>query len=312
MPRILRPRGARELGTRDRGLLLAAAAGLGTLALLARERLIARRLQRAVGERLRLGRNGIVVGAEPETLLASETHAVLVLHGFGDTPQSVRELAHRIHAAGYTVELPLLPAHGRTLSEFGLGRAHDWIEFVRDQVAHLRRQYAHVSIVGLSMGAALASIVAAEHDDLDALVLLSPYLCMPERIRRLAPLLRVSGPLAPFRRSTVRVPSIMDPVARAAGLGFGVVSGHLLAELNEVTEVAQEAIPELTVPTLYIAARNDSRVPVEAAVRNWHRVGAPVRAFRWLERSGHISTVDVEKETVFREVLDWLARCRGA
>jgi carboxylesterase len=291
--------------------LAAAAIGAGVLALLARERVQARRLERAVGERLRLGRQGIIAGAEPESLVASGTHAVLVLHGFGDTPQSVRELAHRLHAAGYTVELPLLPGHGRTLTEFGLARAHDWIGFARDQVARLRRLYPHVSLVGLSMGAALCSIVAAERDDLDALVLLSPYLSMPDEVRRLAPLLRVAGPLAPFRPSTVGTPSIKDPVARAAGLGFGVVSGRLLGELHEVTRIAQEAIPELDVPTLYVASRQDNRVPAAAAVRNWHRIGAPERAFRWLEGSGHIVTVDYEKATVFAEVLAWLDRHRG-
>jgi carboxylesterase len=289
-------------------LLLGSALATGLLALLARERVQARRLEAAVHDRLRLGRDGIVVGAEPETLLASRTHAVLVVHGFGDTPQSVRALGHHLHAAGYTVELPLLPGHGRTLAEFGQSRAHDWIGFVRDQTARLARQYAHVSLVGLSMGAALCAIAAAERDDVDALVLLSPYLCMPDRIRRLAPLLRVAGPLSPFRRSTVRVPSILDPVARAAGLGYGVVSGRLLAELHAVTEVAQEALPSLRAPTLYVAARHDNRVPVTAAVRNWHRVGAPVRDFRWMEHSGHIMTVDYEREAVREAVQEWLER----
>jgi carboxylesterase len=296
---------------RFRATEVAAGTGVALLALLLRARLKARALERAVWDRLRLGPSGVVVGAEPETLLASATHAVLVLHGFGDTPQSVRELAHHLQAAGYSVEVPLLPGHGRTLTEFGLARAHDWIGFVRDQVARLRRQYPHVSVVGLSMGAALTAIVAAERDDLDAIVLLSPYLCMPDRVRRMAPLLRVSGPLSPFRRSTVKVPSIFDPEARSRGLGFGVVSGRLLAELHTVTEIAQEALPALTVPTLYIAARRDNRVPAAAAARNWHRVGAPVRALRWLEASGHISTVDYEKATVFAEVLAWLYQHSG-
>lgn len=289
-------------------LLLGSALATGVLALLARARWRARRLEAAVHDGLRLGRDGIVVGAEPETLLASRTHAVLVVHGFGDTPQSVRALGHALHAAGYTVELPLLPGHGRTLAEFGLARAHDWIGYVRDQVARLCRQYPHVSLVGLSMGAALCAIAAAERDDLDALVLLSPYLSMPDRIRRLAPLLRVSGPLSPFRRSTVHVPSILDPVARAAGLGYGVVSGRLLAELHEVTEVAQEALPALRLPTRLLAARHDNRVPVTAAVRHWHQLGAPVRDFQWMEHSGHIMTVDYEHKAVQAHVLDWLSR----
>ncbi|MDV7400325.1 hypothetical protein RZS08_53415, partial [Arthrospira platensis SPKY1] len=98
---------------------------------------------------------------------------------------------------------------------------------------------------------------------------------MPPGVRRIAPLLRVSGPLAPFRSSTTERPSIKDPIARARGLGFGVVSGRLLGELHEVTRIAQEALPTLSVPTLYIASRHDNRVPTADAERNWGLVGAP-------------------------------------
>lgn len=291
--------------------LAAAAVGLGVLGVLVRERVRARRLERSVETRLRLGPQGIVAGAEPVALRGSATHAVLVLHGFGDTPQSVRELAESLHDSGYTVDVPLLPGHGRTLAEFGRARAEDWVDFVRERVARLRARHAHVSLVGLSMGAALCSIVAAERDDLDALVLLAPYLSMPGPVRRLTPLLRAAGPIAPFRSSVVETPSIKDPVARARGLGFGVVSGRLLAELHAVTQRAQAALPTVTVPTLYIASRNDSRVPVEDAARNWGLVRAPDRAIRWLDGSGHIVTVDYEKHSVFEEVEQWLERHGG-
>jgi carboxylesterase len=292
--------------------LAAASVGLGLLAVLVRERVRARRLEGAVHARLRRGRGGIVVGAEPAVLLGSRTHAVLVVHGFGDTPQSVRELAESLHASGYTVVVPLLSGHGRSLAEFGGARAADWIEEVRGEAAALRRHYPHVALVGLSMGAALCSIVAAESDRLDALVLLAPYLSMPASVQRVAPLLRASAPVAPFRPSHVGPPSIHDPVARSRGLGFGVVSGRLLRELRLVTERARAALPRVTVPTLYIASRHDSRVPTADAARNWTLVRAPQRAIRWLDGSGHIMTVDYEKHTVFEEVEDWLHRHGGA
>lgn len=297
---------------RSRAVWLAAAAiGVGVLGLLVRERLQARRLERAVHRRLRLGPQGIVAGAEPLWLPASATHAVLVLHGFGDTPQSVRELAESLHASGYTVDVPLLPGHGRTLVEFGGARAEHWVAFVRERVARLRAHYPHVSLVGLSMGAALCSIVAAERDDLDALVLLAPYLSVPEPVQRMAPLLRISDQVAPFRLSAAPIPSIRDPIARARGLGFGVVSGRLLRELGEVTRLAQAALPTVDIPTLYLASRNDSRVPTDDAERNWSLVTVPIRALRWLDGSGHIVTVDYEKHTVFEEVEDWVGRFSG-
>lgn len=295
---------------RVRGLAGGVAAAVAA-AWLVRDHLRARRLEREVAEMLPLGPGGVIVGAEPETLVGSSTHAVLLVHGFGDTPQTMRELAHTLHDAGWSVELCLLPGHGRTLQEFGQARAADWIGFVRDQVARLHRQYAHVSLVGLSMGAALCTIVAAEDDALDAVVLLSPYLSMPTLVRRVGRLLRASGPLAPFRRSAYGAPSIRSETAASQSLGFGVVSGRLMAELLEVTLVAQEALPHVAAPTLYMAARLDNRVPAKDAVRNWRRLGARERTFRWLERSGHIMTVDSEKYTVFHDTLHWLVRHSG-
>ncbi len=301
----------RSRGTDRLAVSIAASVAVGIVALLVRENVRARRLEREIARRLPLGPNGIVQGAEPETLLGSKSHAVMVLHGFGDTPQSVRELAHTLHDKGWTVEVPLLPGHGRSMAEFGLGRAHDWIGYTRDQVARLRRSYEHVSLVGLSMGAALCAIVAAERDDLNSLVMLSPYLSIPDRIRRFSPLLRLSGPLAPFRRSTGRTMSIFDPDARPATLGIGVISGHLLDELQDVTLIARESVPDILVPTLYMAARNDSRVPLNDTLRNWRQLQSRDRRFRLLERSGHIMTVDYEKDIVFQETADWLAKHAG-
>jgi carboxylesterase len=309
------PLGRRRSAARDVSTLATACgAALATAlitATLVRDRNRARRLEQEVAERLPLGPSGVIVGAEPEYLRGSATHAVLLVHGFGDTPQSMRQLAHGLHAEGWTVELSLLPGHGRSLREFGQGRAHDWIDQVRRQVARLTRTFPHVALVGQSMGAALSAIVAAEHDELDALVLLAPYLSMPARVRRVAPLLRMSGPLAPFRRSAYGTPSIRDPEALRASLGFGVVSGRLLRELHAVTEVAQQALPEITVPTLYLASRHDNRVPAEAAVRNWERLGATERTFQWVERSGHVISVDRDRAIVARETTQWLARWAG-
>src|SRR5688500_7618916 len=70
-----------------------------------------RRVERRVLRRLPLGDDGVVRGAGALTLGGDPGRAVLVLHGFGDTPQSVAELAHALHADGWTVRVPLLPGH---------------------------------------------------------------------------------------------------------------------------------------------------------------------------------------------------------
>ena len=68
----------------------------------------------------------------------STGRAVLLLHGFGDTPQTLHYVADALHAAGYTVRAPLLPGHGRTLAAFGATRAKQWISAARDAYANGR------------------------------------------------------------------------------------------------------------------------------------------------------------------------------
>ena len=102
-------------------LLLAVGAGVAVLRLRA-----ARRTERAYADARPPGVDGVVPGAEGFTLEGSTGRALLMLHGFGDTPQTLRYLGGRLHAAGFTVRAPLLPGHGRGLRDFAAASAEDY------------------------------------------------------------------------------------------------------------------------------------------------------------------------------------------
>src|SRR4051812_19620621 len=85
----------------------------------------ARRLERAYSERREPGSDGIVPGAEGFSLHGTRPNALLLLHGSGDTPQTLRYLASRLHADGFTIHAPLLPGHGRGLRDFARATAED-------------------------------------------------------------------------------------------------------------------------------------------------------------------------------------------
>src|SRR5215213_9402742 len=131
-------------------------AGGALAALYAWLRAGSRRVEREVAARLAVGPAGVVAGAEPIELAdVAEERAVLILHGFGDTPQSLRYLAEYLHQAGYAVRAPLLPGHGRTLREFAASGGEAWVAHARAEWARLREQYPGAYLVGVSMGGAL-------------------------------------------------------------------------------------------------------------------------------------------------------------
>src|SRR4051812_24355410 len=149
-------------------------------------------------ERRRLGPDGIVIGGESFVLEHAGAPAILLLHGAGDTPQSMQYLAAALHARGFHVEAPLLPGHGRTVQDFNRTTADALSKAARANYEALRATHEWVGVIGLSMGGALAVQLAADHSDMPALGLLAPYLAMPKKILRAASVSRVWGPIVPI------------------------------------------------------------------------------------------------------------------
>ena len=285
--------------------LLIGFAGAGLLL----RRCVAARFEREVDARLPVGPAGVIPGAEAigrEPTGGVRRRAVLLLHGFGDTPQTLRYLADHLCAAGYAVRVPLLPAHGRTLREFRTARAEEWVAAARREYVSLLERYGDVAIVGLSMGGALSVILAAETPTVPALVLVAPYLSMPRRIRHAARVAWLWGLAVPYLRGGAADRSIHDPAERAKSLAYGALGATSLRALLCVVRLAWDALPRVSAPTLVIHSRRDHRVPVDAAERNFARLGAAEKRLAWTERGGHVLTVDEGREQVFDLVSRWL------
>jgi carboxylesterase len=244
-------------------------------------------------------------GAETIDLQEEGSHGVLLLHGFGDTPQTLALLARRLHKAGYSVLAPLLPGHGRTMDAFTRSRADEWINAARSSFVEMRDRGNGISVAGLSMGGALAVLLAAEARDVSALALIAPYLGMPRALRLAAATHWLWGRLAGELNG--RSPrSIHDPIEREKNLAYGAVTGRTLHELSKVMARARKALPQVTAPTLIVQSREDPRIASDVAESALEELGAKEKKLVWTENAGHIITVDYGRERVFGEVERWL------
>jgi len=268
-----------------------------------------RRLERAVAARLPLGADGIVPGAGPiELPTPGARDAVLLLHGFGDSPDTLRYLAADLHARGFPVYAPLLPGHGRTLDAFRRSPRGSWLAAARDAYARLAARYERVGVVGLSMGGALAVLVAADQPQVAALALLAPYIEPPRSLRWFARAAPVAGVVMPYVGRGVSNPrSIRNPDERARSLGYGASTPRLLADLAALAAAARGALGRVRAPTLYVQAREDNRLTARAAVETFAAIGAPVKRLEWVSGSGHVITVDYARAQVGALVTSWMA-----
>ena len=274
----------------------------------------------AIANRLRAGRaierdyaarfpsdaDGIVRGARAFTLNGTTGRAVLLLHGSGDTPQSVRYLAEQLNKAGYTVYAPLLPGHGRSPRAFAAVSAAEYLHAAKEAFEALRRMHSWVAVAGQSMGGAIGARLADTQNDVSALVLLAPYLMPPTDVRAAA---AAAWLWRPFTAYITGGPaeSVRDRSASAHNMAYGSYTPAALSALVETARLGHEALLRIRVPTLVVNSANDNRIPRPLAERALAGTGALVET-RWVEGCAHIITVDYCKDEVARLVLAFLDR----
>jgi carboxylesterase len=191
------------------------------------------------------------------------------------------------------------------MDAFTRSRADEWIEAAKGSLVELRSRSDGVSVVGLSMGGALAVLIAADARDISALALIAPYLGMPRLLHAAALTHWLWGGLA--GQLNGRNPrSIHDPIEREKNLAYGAVTGRALFELSKVMSRARKALPGVTAPTLIVQSREDPRVSPDVAESALQRLGSREKRLVWTEGAGHIITVDYGRERVFSEVETWL------
>lgn len=265
-----------------------------------------RRLERSYLDGNSRDARGVVVGASSFTLSGTNGRALLLLHGSGDTPQTLRYLAERLNAAGYTVHAPLLPGHGRSPRDFSRVSAAAYLAAARDGLNTLRGRSAWIGVAGLSMGGALAAQLAAESHDVRTLVLFAPYLLPPAVVvwvARTSPVWGLVRPHLPGRGAL----SVHDSRARDASYAYGIFPPRALRALVATAAAGRAALAHVTVPTLVINSREDNRIPPALATSALASLHAPTER-RWVSGCGHVITVDYCKDTVADLTLAFLAR----
>ena len=282
--------------------------GIAVLGVIANRRRIARQADSEYRQRHTFSSDGIALGAEGFVLSGTSGSGVLLVHGSGDSPQSLRFIAGRLNQAGYSVMAPLLAGHGRSPRAFARATADDYYDGVRVAFEQLASENQSVSLVGLSMGGAIVARLAAESVGVSSVVLLAPYLIVPPVIRRVAALSWLWGMLTPYLAGRGEA-SVHDAQASLTSRAYGTFSPGALRALTRTADAGFRALPKLTMSVLVINSDEDNRIPRELAEHAIAHIPAPIEE-RWVSGCGHVITIDYCKDEVARLVVSFLNRHR--
>jgi carboxylesterase len=231
-------------------------------------------------------------GAEPFLFPGNRT-GVLLIHGFTGSPAAMHGMGKYLNETqGYSTLGIRLPGHGTHVDDLRRTGWRDWIAAMEDGLNLLKGMSDRIYVAGLSMGGVLTLIAASRYQICGAAALSAPFgLTNDWRI----PLMRSISPLVP----KVKKPSA---VSNRAETSYGYFVTHAIAEAADLAKLMQEGLPKIALPVLLVQSHGDKMIEPNALdLFNEHLV-TPHKEILWLENSGHVITLDVEREIVYERV----------
>jgi len=228
--------------------------------------------------------------------------AVLCLHGLTGTPYEVRPVADALVARGLRVRGPWMAGHEGGHEALARTVHDDWVGLAADELSRLRAEHDRVFVVGVSMGG-LVTLRLAQTRAVDGLVVIGTPLALAPPLPLLARALRR---LVPFRKK--RGSDIRDPGARLRHPGLAATPLVAVTELVKLQAAVVPALDQVRSPILIAHGRHDRTALPRDAERIRASVGSAERELVFLERSGHVATVDYDGPVLARAIADFLAR----
>ncbi|MFH1171216.1 MAG: alpha/beta fold hydrolase [bacterium] len=233
--------------------------------------------------------------------------SVLCIHGFADSPYSMRLLSTAINVLGFRVLCLRLPGHGSRVEDLARTTMSDWQEAVHRAVGELHGYPEPVIILGRSFGGVLALLEIAEHPQAASAIitLATPRPTMNQRL--LACILPVIG----LVKKTVPKPWVRSE-ERVMRLEVGRYLSFPVSALREFTKTLRRLTPKrlqhVKVPVLILHGHNDTVVHPEAARYLLEHLGSVEKRMVILEGVGHTPEELHRHKELQQEISDFLGR----
>ncbi len=242
----------------------------------------------------------ILKGAEP-FLLPGSSKGVLLIHGFTGSPSEMILLGNYLYKQGYTVLGVRLAGHGTTVEEMAHTSWKEWYHSACNGYHLLRGICSEISVVGLSMGGLLAMQIGFNFPVKKVVSISAPIFIANERNLRFLP--PVERSIGRYQRKNRRS---MPELAKRYNVSYSKMPLTCVHQLLNVIKYTKAILPDLKKPILIVQSENDHTVKFESGTYIYEHVGSEDKELFKLSLSGHIATLDIEHDKLFRKIEDFL------
>ena len=220
-------------------------------------------------------------------------------------------LGKHLAGHGHSVLGVRLPGHATRPADLNRMRWRDWYAAIEDGYSLLDNTCDRVVVMGLSLGGALALLLAAFHPVAGVVAMATPYELPPRPsvrwLRYLLPALRpISAVLRTFPKPSIN--DYKDQQAYRDHVSYSVFPIRSVPEVAGLLQTLREQLPTLLAPVLLMHAVEDRGVSPDNARSIFAQVGSDKKELIWIENSGHVLTLEPARELVYDLASDFVTR----
>ncbi|MFY0761630.1 carboxylesterase [Metabacillus dongyingensis] len=230
--------------------------------------------------------------------------AVLLLHGFTGNTADVRMLGRYLNERGYTCHAPQYKGHGVPPEELVHTGPEDWWKDVMDGYNLLKeRGHKSIAVAGLSLGGVFSVKLGYTVPVKGIVPMCAPMYIKSEDV--------MYKGILEYARNFKKLEGKSEAEIEEEMKQFEKTPMNTLRALQELIADVRNNVDMVYSPAFVAQARHDHMINTDSANIIYNEVESDNKHLKWYEESGHVITLDKERDQLhadvheFLESLDW-------
>lgn len=225
--------------------------------------------------------------------------AVLLLHGFTGNSADVRMLGRFLEKKGYTCHAPHYKGHGVPPEELVHTGPTDWWQDVMDGYQFLKEKgHNDIAVAGLSLGGVFSLKLGYTVPIKGIIPMCAPMYIKSEEIMYQG----ILDYAREYKKHEGKTPEQIE----LEMIDFQKTPMKTLKALQGLIADVRENVDMIYSPTFVVQARHDKMINTESANIIYNEVESDQKKIKWYEQSGHVITLDKERDQLHEDVFEFL------
>jgi len=225
--------------------------------------------------------------------------AVLLLHGFTGNTADVRMLGRFLEGKGYTCHAPLYEGHGVPPENLVHTGPEDWWKSVTDGYELLKSSgHEEIAVAGLSLGGVFSLKLGYTVPIKGIITMCAPMHIKSEEV--------MYEGILQYAREYKKLEGKSEEQIQQEMDEFQKTPMRTLKALQDLIADVRDHVDMIYSPTFVVQARHDHMINTESANIIYNEVENDLKKIKWYEESGHVITLDKERDQLHQDVYEFL------